>query len=157
MKLEIAIEILENASSGNDPWENLELKEATKLGIEALKRCQAAKVKGAIWDHRPLSGETADTDGGFREKFRDNITPAKDCALCQGDLDPNEEDRGFVEFTDGWFWICSKCRKLVGKTLDGTQCEKITEWEIPPYRKRSRKYWLKWLEDNFQIKIPQQK
>ncbi len=90
-----------------------------------------------------------------REHFRDVIPKSKTCVLCQGPLDSEEKERGIIEFMDGWFWICSKCRKIVGRTFDQTQCKSIAEGEIPPYYKRSRKYWLKWLEEEYQITIKQ--
>jgi len=89
-----------------------------------------------------------------RNYLRDRIPSLKECVLCRGDIDEKEEDRGIMEFMDGWFWICSKCRKIVGGTLDMTQVEDLCTTDIPPYYKRSRKHWLKYLERKHQIKIP---
>jgi hypothetical protein len=89
----------------------------------------------------------------MRAHFRDVILETKQCALCQSHIDQDEEDRGIVEFIDGWYWICSECRKTVGKVLDATQCKEFTEWAIPPYSKRSRKHWLGWLEKEYKIII----
>lgn len=88
-----------------------------------------------------------------RKHFRERIPELKSCVLCLGDIDADEESRGIIEFNDGWFWICSKCRLVVGKTFDLTQIDDWGEGEIPPYLKRSRKCWLKWLEKEYQIKF----
>ena len=58
MKIDKAINtldaMLEDCEGNEFPVE----KDAIKLGIEALKRCRRARVKGAIWDLRLLPGET---------------------------------------------------------------------------------------------------
>ncbi len=95
-----------------------------------------------------------ETAEATRKHFRDRIPNLKECVLCLGDIDKQEEDRGIIEFMDGWFWICSKCRKIVGDTLDLTQADNWYKTDIPPYYKRSRKYWLKYLEKEHQITIP---
>jgi hypothetical protein len=89
-----------------------------------------------------------------RAHFRDRIPELESCVLCLRDIDVKEEDRGIIEFTDGWFWICSKCRKLVeGKLIDKTQSDDWGRQEVIPYYKRSRKRWLKYLEEEHQIII----
>lgn len=92
--------------------------------------------------------ETAEST---RKHFRDVIKNLKECVLCRGDIDEKEDDRGIVEFMDGWFWICSKCRGIVGGKLDMTQVDDWGKADIPPYYKRSRKYLLKYLEEEHQI------
>lgn len=89
-----------------------------------------------------------------RAHFRDVIKELKSCVLCLGNMDPEEENRGIIEFYDGWFWICSKCRQIVaGTLLDMTQSEDWGTQEVIPYFKRSRKRWLKYLEEEHQIII----
>ena len=91
-----------------------------------------------------------------RTHFRGVIPDLESCVLCFGDIDPAEEDRGIIEFLDGWFWICSKCRKLVaGKLIDMTQSEDWGKQEVIPYHERSRKRWLNYLEEEHQIDIPE--
>ena len=91
-----------------------------------------------------------------REHFRSHIPNLKSCVLCLGDLEVKEDDRGIVEFLDGWFWICSKCRKaLAGTLVDMTQSEDWGKQETIPYFKRSRKYWLKYLEQEHGVLIAQ--
>jgi hypothetical protein len=90
----------------------------------------------------------------IRAHFRDVIRESKSCVLCLGDMDLEEEDRGIVEFYDGWFWICSKCRKILsGSMLDMTQFEDWGTQEVIPYFKRSRKRWLRYLEEEHRIII----
>lgn len=89
-----------------------------------------------------------------RAHFGDVIRESKTCVLCLGDLDSEEENRGIIEFYDGWFWICSKCRKVVADTLlDMTQSEDWGKQDAIPYHKRSRKRWLKYLEKEHQVII----
>jgi len=86
-----------------------------------------------------------------RAHFRDVIKELESCVLCLGD-NPREEDRGIIEFYDGWFWICSKCRKLLaGTLLDVTQSSDWGTQTVIPYHKRSRKRWLKYLQEEHQI------
>ena len=59
MKLEDAIKIREEAVEKASPTLCEEYLEADKLGIEALKRVEAARVKGTIWDYSLLPGETS--------------------------------------------------------------------------------------------------
>ena len=80
-----------------------------------------------------------------------HYTPNTSCVFCLGDLG-DESGRGIVEFTDGWFWICPACRQIVGKTLDQTQAVDYS-YDIPPFKMRSRKRWLKYLEGEHQIKF----
>jgi len=95
----------------------------------------------------------AKTAEATREYFRDRIPNLEECALCLGELDVEENKRGIVEFMDGCYWICNKCRKVVGKVLDMTQVEDYCETDIPPYYKKSRRHWLKYLEKEHQISI----
>lgn len=88
-----------------------------------------------------------------RNHFRDRIPDLKECVLCCGNIDADEESRGIIEFMDGWFWICSKCRKVVGGILDMTQVDDWADTDIPPYYKRSRKSWLNYLEKELEIII----
>ena len=57
MNIDKAIEILELECTSHKLKSDPDYLAAAKLGIEALKRCKAAKVKGTIWDQRPLPGE----------------------------------------------------------------------------------------------------
>lgn len=83
----------------------------------------------------------------------DKITILPHCLLCQGHLDDKEENRGIIEFQDGWFWICSKCKKVVGATFDQTQSEPWWDTVIPPYYAKSRGWWLKWFEREYHMKF----
>ena len=58
MKIDEAIEILTNSTSGNDPWLDPDLKEATKLGIEALKEVERLRSYKALHVLKLLPGET---------------------------------------------------------------------------------------------------
>lgn len=80
----------------------------------------------------------------------------KNCALCRGNLDTNESERGVVEFYDGWFWICSICKLKVGKDFDHAQKDDYGDCVVIPYFKRSRRYFLKWLKEECEIEIRQQ-
>lgn len=59
MKLEKAIEILTKWRDEGE-GESEALEKAENLGIEALKRVKEASLRGAIWNHSLLSGETMD-------------------------------------------------------------------------------------------------
>lgn len=58
MKLEKAIEVL--TAENKRPWNHSgsDLREAVKLGIEALKRCQLKEPYASFNLGRPLPGET---------------------------------------------------------------------------------------------------
>ena len=58
MKIDKAIEILIDDKTNLLRCSVTELREAKQLGIEALKRVEAARVKGTIWDYSLLPGET---------------------------------------------------------------------------------------------------
>ena len=88
-----------------------------------------------------------------RAHFRAVILDQKECVLCRHGLDEKEEDRGIIEFMDCWSWICSKCRKVVRGILDMTQVDDWADTDIPLYYKRSRKHWLKYLEEELEIII----
>lgn len=60
MKIEEAINILHGYDTIPFAPPNSPFSDALRLGIEALKRCATAKVKGTIWDYRLLLGETED-------------------------------------------------------------------------------------------------
>lgn len=93
----------------------------------------------------------------LREQFEATILrdshDSKDCSLCLSLLEKDKNDRGIVEFKDGWYWICSSCRKVVGKIFDLTQCSDYAEWEVIRYSKRSRNHWVIWLSQNYEIDI----
>lgn len=60
MKLYRAIECLELMLEAYiDQWDDEDIA-SCKLGIEAGKRVEEARVKGAIFDYRLLPGETQD-------------------------------------------------------------------------------------------------
>ena len=58
MKIDKAIEVLSGYVYEDEAKPVQDFDDATKLGIEALKRCRKARWKGAIWDLRLLPGET---------------------------------------------------------------------------------------------------
>lgn len=89
------------------------------------------------------------------EEHLDKMTEKPYCILCRGDIQQVAlTARGAIEFYDGWFWICPKCRLLV-PTFDQTQCEPWSQSDIPPYRASSRKRWLRWFAEEFYIHIPE--
>jgi len=80
----------------------------------------------------------------------------KTCPLCGAILDVHDSERGVVEFMDGWFWVCGKCKEKLGRTFDCTQHDDYGEGEVIRCYKRSRRYSLKWLKEEYQIEISQQ-
>jgi len=87
----------------------------------------------------------------YQRRARDEGT--RTCALCGGVLDTDENERGVVQFTDGWFWVCSSCKAKVGKVFDASQSDRYAEADYIPYLKRNRKHNLKWLKDEYEIDI----
>lgn len=84
----------------------------------------------------------------------EKITPESNCVVCLTDIrSVNQEDRGIIEFFDGWWWICPKCKKLM-PGFDQTQCEPWYHSDTIPYYRKSRKYWLAYLEREYNIKEP---
>jgi len=89
--------------------------------------------------------------GDYQNRAREESTTT--CPLCTHKLDDKEDKRGVVEFFDGWFWVCSKCKAKVGKEFDCTQHTSYGEGTTVYGCKRSRKHNLKWLEKEHQITI----
>jgi hypothetical protein len=81
----------------------------------------------------------------MRKAFGPYITNS-DCVICKGALDFDKNCWGIVEFTDGWYWICSSCRNAVG-IYDHTKHSSRDNVETIPYERRSRKRWWAWLFD----------
>ncbi len=85
------------------------------------------------------------------EEQLDKITNRPDCILCRSSLDEvGNNERGVLEFHDGWFWICPICR---GKIPDCDQAEH-EPWYLakqPPYYARSRKQWLAWFQEKYGV------
>jgi len=89
-----------------------------------------------------------------RAHFRSVIPILTNCVICLNNIDSQESDRGIIEFYDGWFWICSKCRELLkDKLLDMTQSDDWGKQEVIPYSKSSRKRWLQWLQKEHSITL----
>ena len=62
MKLEKAIEITNFHIAEHTIHQSRDITDALKLGIEALKRVEEARVKGTIWNYSLLPGETRDDE-----------------------------------------------------------------------------------------------
>lgn len=77
----------------------------------------------------------------------------ENCALCSGILNTDENERGVVQFVDGWFWVCSSCKAKVGNLFDASQSDNYAEAWYIPYHKRSRKRSQTWLKEEYQIEI----
>ena len=87
----------------------------------------------------------------YKRRARREAT--KTCPLCTRKLEDDENKRGVVEFLDGWFFICGRCKAKVGKTFDLTENDDYGQGEAIRYFKRSRKHILKWLLEEYQINI----
>lgn len=58
MTLEEAIRLIEHCAKTHARYDRVEIKEALKLGIEALKRCKVLAENSPLWAAKPLPGET---------------------------------------------------------------------------------------------------
>jgi len=77
----------------------------------------------------------------------------KNCPLCLHKLDADKDKMGVVEFLDGYFWVCNKCMAKLGESFD---CRKQKDWgahETIRYFRRSRKFVLAWLKQEYQVQI----
>lgn len=87
------------------------------------------------------------------EEHLDKITYRDDCILCRRKITSIPlEERGIVEFWDGWFWICPNCKEPMAD-FDQTQYKPWYRAEEIRYSSRSRKYWLNYLDKEYGIKI----
>ena len=58
MTLDKAIETLKDATVGTESFDDPELPDAIKLGIEAMRRIKEVRRFPRTWDARALPGET---------------------------------------------------------------------------------------------------
>lgn len=93
------------------------------------------------------------SDKFILEEHLDKITHEPICVLCLRSLDGiPQEERGIIEFYNGWWWICPNCKRFM-REFDQTQFEPWSQQTEIPYFRKSRKWWVAWLEKEYDIKI----